>query len=268
MWCQLRHYLGRLYSYRRVADIIVETAKTRPDLFRDTIVTYIPSAFQKRIATPKSSSTLREVICRAFPQPNSSQLESEIFELQNYGIDEKLSEQLQIKNMRAGIHAEIHLHDHLEREGKTRAAVFWDSCLFIATGKPPCCLCYLYFNDPGNDFQLQSPHMNLYPKWRLPEVHDDQNIEAKQHFEEQLQEIIEQLQQDTLDIIKQKVPRWKRNDSRTDSHGGFETDLSRHGYSTGSNVSRRYSPDLDTREQAAKMHFKEQNQPDEAWSKL
>jgi hypothetical protein len=58
--------------------------------------------------------------------------------------------------------------------------------------------------------------MNLYPKWRLPDVVDldDASIE---HRGEMMEDIMENMKEDTLKLLQKKFPQWKRNDSRTDS---------------------------------------------------
>lgn len=136
------------------------------------------------------------------------------------------------------VHAEVHLHNHLVQEGKTNPTDFWNGSMFIATSKPTCRLCQYYFSSPINDFQVQTSHMNLYPKWRFPDIYDDQGPEARELHEELLQDIIEQMQHDMLQMLRQKKPRGKTNDSRTDSHSRVSTRISYLGTGLGNLHSR------------------------------
>lgn len=88
--------------------------------------------------------------------------------------------------------------------------------MFIATSKPPCRLCYYYFEEAVHDFQVQPPHMNLYSKWRLPDVEAGDDAATDYHAE-LIEDIFERMQEDTLKILQNKFPQWKRNDSRTES---------------------------------------------------
>ncbi|KAM0263372.1 hypothetical protein ACHAQJ_001228 [Trichoderma viride] len=224
-WSELRHYLGRLHSYRQASEIIVAAATTWADLFKNPRVDYIHSAPQKRIPAP-SSSNLSEIISIALPEYEASDFESDITELQIYELEDIIQKQLRSRRIRTMVHGEVHLHNYLIQKGKTSSADFWGGSMFIATSKPICSLCHYYFKSPTNKFQVQTSHMNLYPKWRLPDVYDDEGAEAKGRYEELLQDIIEQMQHDTVQMLKHKVSRGKTNDSRTDSHSRVSTRIS------------------------------------------
>lgn len=221
-WCKLRHYLGRLHSYRQASDIIVNAATTWPDLFKNHRVDYINSAFKKRIPTPKLSN-LNDIIPIALPGHEAADFESDITELRIHELDDIIHKQLQSWKIKTMVHCEVHLHNHLVQKGKTSSTNFWSGAMFIATSKPSCRLCHLYFNSPTNEFQVQTSHMNLYPRWRLPEIYEDQGVEAKDYCEELLQDLIEQLQPDLILMLKQKEPKGKTHDSRTDSHSRVST---------------------------------------------
>lgn len=221
-WCSLRHYLGRLHSYRQASEIIVAAATTWPDLFKNHRVDYIDSACKKRIPTPKLSD-LSKIIPIALPEHEESDFESDIAELRIHDLDDEIKNQFKSWKTKAMVHCEVHLHNHLVQKGKTSSTNFWSSTMFIATSKPTCSLCHLYFNSPTNDFQVQTSHMNLYSRWRLPDIYEDQGAEAKECHEELLQELIEQMQHDLIKMLKQKVPKGKTHDSRTDTHSGVST---------------------------------------------
>lgn len=219
-WCNLRHYLGRLYSYREAAEVIIAASNQWPDLFHNFTVRYIPSAPSKRI--PISPSLNVEQLARdAFPDRDLSEFDSDIAALREYGLDDKIRNQVRSLDKKSLVHAEVRMYDYLVRQGKTLSSDFWSASAFIATSKPPCRLCYFYFNCSDNNVLISPPHMNLYPRWLLPDVTKEEGHEAGEKFKNQLDEMIEDLQQDTELIFAEKLPVWKRNDSRTDSYGGI-----------------------------------------------
>jgi hypothetical protein len=169
---------------------------------------------------------LSEIIPIAFPEHDASDFASDIAELQIFELDDIIQKQVHNRRIKSMVHAEVHLHNHLIQKGKTSSADFWNCSMFIATSKPTCRLCQYYFDSPTNNFQVQTSHLNIYPKFRLPDIYDDQDAEAKEHYEEVLQDIIDQMQHDTLQMLKQKVPKGKTNDSRTDSHSRVSTRIS------------------------------------------
>jgi hypothetical protein len=61
--------------------------------------------------------------------------------------------------------------------------------------------------------------MNLYPRWRLPDVVDANGEASIGHCEELMEDIFEHMQDSILNVLQEKFPQWKRNDSRTDSRG-------------------------------------------------
>uniref|UniRef100_A0A8H7K4L2 Uncharacterized protein n=1 Tax=Bionectria ochroleuca TaxID=29856 RepID=A0A8H7K4L2_BIOOC len=207
-WCELRHCLGRLYSYRQAADAIVEATTKWPELFKSFKVEYIPSAKQKKAVSPMSGK-LTDVLHYAFPEYDLEEFQPDIAELQKYGLELEIDKQKFERNSKTSIHAEVHMHDYLSRVRKVKASDFWDGTMFIATSKPVCQLCHFYFQNDDNEFSVQPPHMNLYPMWRVP---DDAS-------EEVLEDLIDRMQVNTIKLITEKHPYYKRYDSRTDSHG-------------------------------------------------
>ena len=144
---------------------------------------------------------------------------SHVEKLQEHHLDCFIQEELPQKSIRQFVHCEVHLQDFLVRGGRVEPSDYWSNSMFVATSKPPCRLCYYYFSHPDNKFQVQSSHKNVYPKWRLPEVHEGQGEDAQGRRNDLFEEIIEQMQQDTLRLVKEQLPQGKRNDSRTESRG-------------------------------------------------
>lgn len=219
-WSQLRHHLGRLHSFRQASEAIIDASTKWPLLFKNFTVNYIPSSRPRkftRIHGLNASPT--DIIKAAFPDQDLSYYEDDIAELRTYGLYEQIQKQELKFPSKSLVHCEANLHSHLITAGKTRPCDFWNDVMFIATSKPPCRLCYYYFQDGDNDFQVQSSHMNLYPRWRLPDIVDSNDEASIGHREELMEDIFEHMQDSILNVLQEKFPQWKRNDSRTDSRG-------------------------------------------------
>ncbi|KAH6960225.1 hypothetical protein DER45DRAFT_611163 [Fusarium avenaceum] len=217
-WHQLRHHLGRLHSLRQASESIVNASIRWPELFKDFTVNYIPSSGLRRFIHPLAvHPSPKDVIEAAFPEYDLSFYESDIEELRHHGLDDQIRKQEQKFPPKTQIHCEVNLHSHLLKSGKTRPCDFWNDAMFIATSKLPCRLCYYYFQDGDNDFHVQPSHMNLYPKWRLPDAVDPNDQASIENREELMEDIFEHMQEGILKVLQEKFPQWKRNDSRTDS---------------------------------------------------
>lgn len=238
-WCQLRHYLGRLNSYRQASEIIVNASERWSSLFNNFTVSYICSSRAKRVDVPVVLPySTNEMIQAAFPGLDLSSYANDISELQRYGLDEEIRNQVQSMPLKTQVHCEVHLHNHLVKEDRAQPSDFWHHAMFIATSKPTCRLCHYYFQDDDNDFQVQSPHMNLYAKWRLPDIDDNEDEAAKARHEELMEDILVNMQRDTLQVLRNQSPQWKRNDSRTDSRN-WQSTVPEH--VSGGTTSRRHA---------------------------
>ncbi|KAK1977109.1 hypothetical protein LZ30DRAFT_753056 [Colletotrichum cereale] len=219
-WCELRHHLGRLHSYRQAAHSIVDACKKWPELFTGFTVACIPSCRSTRLFLPRPTLPPKDVIQAAFPDRDIQAYEGHFEQLRGYDLDGYIRERLEPKSVKRFVHCEVHLQDFLVRGKMVNLHDYWDGNMFIATSKPPCRLCRYYFDDSENDFLLQSSHMNVYPKWRLPDVYEGQDGAAVARREGLLDDIIDQMQQDTLRVVREQHHQWERNDSRTESWVG------------------------------------------------
>jgi hypothetical protein len=221
-WCELRHALNRLYVYRHTAEVIVAASSKWPELFQGFSVDFVPSA--RLAGLPMSNTTLstKDMIRSAFEGANMDRVQEHLASLLQNGLEQYLSREKSQRFIKRSVHCEVHLRDFLVRSKFDDASYFWNDTMFIATSKPPCRLCYYHFS-LTRDFKLQSSHMNTYPKWRLPDIYEGSGPDAQANNEEMMEYIIEKLQHDTLRLIEDKIPTWKRNDSRTDTRTGSST---------------------------------------------
>ncbi|KAH7232937.1 hypothetical protein BKA59DRAFT_559904 [Fusarium tricinctum] len=217
-WYQLRHHLGRLHSLRQASETLVQACKEWPSLFKDFTVSYIKSSLFRKFSHPRMlPGSAMEIIQTAFPEHNVSHYESDIADLRNHGLDEQIQKKQQEFPSKTQVHCEVNLHNHLMKTGKNRPCDLWNDVMFIATSKPPCRLCSYYFEDSENNFQVQPPHMNLYPKWQLPDVLDPNDEASIESRRELMEDIFEHMQDCVLQMLQRKSPEGRRYDSRTDS---------------------------------------------------
>ncbi|TQV90614.1 hypothetical protein IF1G_10766 [Cordyceps javanica] len=225
-WSQLRHLLGRLHSYRQAADTIIGASLVRPELFRGFAVQYVPSAAPARSLVPRGAP-LGQLLRLAFPPDEPPPLLGDVdeLELERAGLLQDTVSALQRRGRRGrgsrtAVHCEAQLHGYLHNQGLTSPSQFLDGSCFIATSKPPCKLCHVYFDAlSGTGFRVRAPHLNMYPRWRLPDL-DDADGRA-----EVLEDMIEQMQDDTTSLLRSRRAQWRRNDSRTDTRAGFQSAL-------------------------------------------
>ena len=215
-WRQLRHYLGRLQSYRQAADLLVAMSTEMPELFANAKVRYIQSGKQRPVDIGDKVD-VREVAAIAFPSFPKDFFDADIRELEEYGLQRNLIIEMSERRMKTLVHGEVNLHHHLVSEGIVSRHDYWNDTIFIATSKPLCKLCHFYF--AHSDFRVQSSHLNLYPKWRFPDVYEEQGTDIKETAEERMQDVIEHLERDTRGTLENKMSHYRRNDSRTHSYG-------------------------------------------------
>ncbi|KAF1734912.1 hypothetical protein CRV24_003830 [Beauveria bassiana] len=237
-WSQLRHLFGRLHSYRQAADTIIAASVRRPDLLTNFTIQFVSSAAPARSLVPRGMR-LRQLLCDAFPEgfvaPGCAE---DLAELEHRGLHEVLAALQHRNRTKTTVHCEVLLHGYLHDQGRVSPPQFLDGACFIATSKPPCKLCHVYFsatalninnnhNNGQRPFRVRAPHLNMYARWRLPDmdVADDNDTAAVEDRNDVLEDMVEQMQSDTVALLRDKRATWRRNDSRTDTHAGFQSAL-------------------------------------------
>lgn len=208
-WSQVRHYFGRFLSFRQAADTIAEMSLKRPELFSDFSITLVDSAPEKEYPIAQQSS-FEEIVDGGLDERDIPAVMDHIEELSGLGMPELAEACLDKKDPTTLVHCEVQLREYLIQHNRIDPVQYVDEDLFIATSKPPCRLCRLYF-EAVEDFQVRDSHMNVYPRWRLPDSSTDTKL---------LDRLIGDVRRELLSLLETKVPIWKRNDSRTDSHVG------------------------------------------------
>ncbi|TPX11507.1 uncharacterized protein E0L32_007718 [Thyridium curvatum] len=252
-WCELRHYLGRLHSYRQAAEVIILSLERWPLLFSNFKITTVPSVKQRgRPLKPSDKHTACEIIQgMTAGRFDAEQYLSQAAELEQVaGLDSLVQEQVQ-KMCRPMVHAEVLLHDYLLNRGVQHQRDYYNGWKYIGTSKPPCRLCSYYFQYHTDEVEVRNSHRNLYPRWRLPDVYEDQGQEAVDGRLELLEEITASAQEDAKRTLKERKAPRKGHDSNTYSsmprslkHAEVESDF---GSDTASEPARNdHTPEIES----------------------
>ncbi|RYP03298.1 hypothetical protein DL764_005239 [Monosporascus ibericus] len=217
-WCELRHYLGRLHSYREAAEVIVASTERWPKLFEDFTVVSVQSSRHMRKPIPKSELTAADIIRNMIPEeedprPYLSQVEV----MQKLGLDKLIQDQVRRQSFRPYVHAEVLVHGHLLRRGISHPRNYWNGWKYIGSSKPTCRLCYYYFNAHQDNVHVRNSHLNLYPNWRLPDVFENEGPDAIRRQIQLMENITENVRNDAKRTLEEKRPLGKRHDSNTHS---------------------------------------------------
>ncbi|KAG4266900.1 hypothetical protein FPRO04_13015 [Fusarium proliferatum] len=217
-WCELKHYLGRWHSYRQAANFIVCAAAAWPLLFQDFKITSLPSS--TRISKPIVQSDLTAVAIvqhmEAFEKVKMPELMQDAEDLRRMGLDKAIQIQLLKRTFRPIVHAEVLIHHYLTKNGITRPNRFWRQWQYIGASKPTCRLCHYYFSSHSqSQIQVRPSHLNLYPNWRLPEISDEDDAEAREAHRKLLKSIAEKVRNDAKRTLQQRTTKSKQHDSNT-----------------------------------------------------
>lgn len=217
-WCQLRHYLGRLHSYRQAACFIVGAAKKWPLLFEDFAITSLPSSSQ--MFKPILNSGLTAVnIIEHMPTTEKRkipELKQQAEEFNKMDLNRAIRDQVCKRTFRPIVHAEVLIHDYLVRNNLTDPGNFWRGWQYIGTSKPTCRMCEYYFTShPENQIRVRPSHGNLYPNWRVPEVLSEDDPEVRKAHRILVAKISEKIWNDVERTLRQRTTQGKKHDSNT-----------------------------------------------------
>ncbi|OHE97159.1 hypothetical protein CORC01_07600 [Colletotrichum orchidophilum] len=218
-WCELRHYLGRLLSFRQAADAIIGAHDRLPILFQDFKITPIPSSEAARKPIAKSKSfTAASIIRNMIPDDEEEQkfyLE-QATEMQKFGLDAIIQKQISRRTFRPRVHAEVLVHSYLLGQDLQHPREYWNSWKYIGSSKPTCRLCSYYFGAHPDRVQVRKSHFNLYTNWRLPGVFEGpDSVEPDTKTLHLLQQITERVHDDVKRTLEEKRPVGKNHDSNT-----------------------------------------------------
>ncbi|KAK1480518.1 hypothetical protein CTAM01_14358 [Colletotrichum tamarilloi] len=218
-WSELRHYLGRLLSFRRATDAIIGTHERLPKLFQDFKFTAVPSSEDARRPLTKSMSiTAASIIKNMIPDDDEEQQEflQHAVEMQKFGLDSIIQRQIGKRTFKPRVHAEVLVHSYLLSRDLQHPRDYFNSWKYIGSSKPTCRLCDYYFDAHPDRMQVRKTHDNLYPNWRIPGVFEGADsgvLDAK--TQRLLEKIMESVHDDVKRTLEQKQPNGRNHDSNT-----------------------------------------------------
>ncbi|KAK1711783.1 hypothetical protein BDP67DRAFT_405446 [Colletotrichum lupini] len=218
-WSELRHYLGRLLSFRRATDAIIGTHERLPKLFQDFKFTAVPSSEDARRPLTKSMSiTAASIIKNMIPDDDEEQQEflQHAVEMQKFGLDSIIQRQIGKRTFKPRVHAEVLVHSYLLSRDLQHPRDYFNSWKYIGSSKPTCRLCDYYFDAHPDRMQVRKTHDNLYPNWRIPGVFEGADsgvLDAK--TQRLFEKIMESVHDDVKRTLEQKQPNGRNHDSNT-----------------------------------------------------
>jgi hypothetical protein len=221
-WRNLQHHSSRLLAYRRAVEALWDSSCMWPSLFDIFEVTCIPSSIKGSNPLHTGPQTASEILTRMIP----SSVETKVKYLglaetmqQNFSLDKMIEDQWTSKSFHPIVHAEILVHNWLEKTGGTRPERFFSNWQYIGCSKPLCKLCHYYFSSHPSGVQVRGTHGNLYRNWRMPDFADTYGLRtkdealAKRH--EILQGIMGHVRQCVLRTLSEKITDSRPCDSNT-----------------------------------------------------
>lgn len=224
-WCELRHYMGRLLSYRQAAEVIWSASVRWPNLFTDFTITPVSSSTPAPRPFGRNEAVTALEIVRNMWRGDENETvfkrtKSQLEEMQfvGIGLNAAINNQVSKSNFRPIVHAEVLVHDHLLRNGINHSSRYWNGWKYIGASKPTCRLCQHYFNAHVDRVRVRQSHQNLYPKWRLPDITARDPNDAKAEEEARLRllaKIYSMVRDDATRTLSERSSPGKTHDSNT-----------------------------------------------------
>jgi hypothetical protein len=208
-WSKLRHYIGRLGSWKRASKVLVRVANSSPILissFRIDVVVSPPP-----IAAPAADSktSLDSALKRMLPANESNRLEQIREILRDFPVSDVAANFLDAytdDNFKPRIHAELLLLEHFYHHELD----FVDSDRYIGCSKPSCYCCDLYMKSHPGHFVARACHGNLWVNWRAPIPPIEDKMAAQKHTTNILNDMVKKVRGDVIFQIMSRRPRRPR----------------------------------------------------------
>jgi len=219
-WHEIRHYIGRLRSWPRSAELLVRVARRHPFLVSGFICQIVPTPSPMRSPSPDEKTNLNSVLRGMLGKSESERyekLQGILKCMRHFDIEAYFKEQYADKNFNPRIHSELRILEHFYAGGRE----FVNNDRYTGCSKPPCYCCDLYIRYHPGRFENRACHGNLWTKWALPmDIRNDPA--SSMHAKKILDNMIEQVRRDLLHQIESKQPqRRKWPDSTTGMPGSI-----------------------------------------------
>ncbi|KAK6535740.1 hypothetical protein TWF694_002188 [Orbilia ellipsospora] len=219
LYARIRHFVGRLGSHMKAAQVLVETGIVCPRLFLDYSIqiennhpSFVPPGYRNK-------SSINEIIKRMIEDPQKCEYyqkflhsQDDLFSLQ---LQDKIKDEYKNPKFKLRIHAEVILLDLFHRKHFD----FLDMVSYIGVSKPSCFLCHRYFQAHPLKVETSGCSNNLYLKWQPPYVPENSSDSVKEQ-ERILISMSKEVRTFVLDNIK---PGYRGIAAHPDSTTGFDT---------------------------------------------
>lgn len=224
-WAELRHVLNRLHAYYQDVKTIVRAKQRWIRLFHDFKVTAVPSSKPDpnplKANSRSKALTAHEAIGRMTKDEETARYRGYAAELQTFPfeLDKQISAETDNPNFTPIVHAEILVQSEALRRiraGKQGgcATRFYSNWKYVGSSKPTCLLCGYYFELHPAGVQVRPSHRNMYPRWRLPDVHDAASDKFRSDI---LNGMKKKVCEAAFQTLQERVPQGKSHDSNTTS---------------------------------------------------
>ena len=234
---QVRHYVGRIGAYIRIAERLTELAPVLCTTFASFKVRWLETPPSQLPPQPDAKLALSSVAGRMIPSHEQEQLERcrERLELMNqkFNLEDRFVDAFCDDSFRPRVHAELAVLEHFHGNSFS----FFASDRFIGCSKPACYCCALYINKHPGNFETPASHRKIYINWLAPEPAGKTLENAPNHQQDMLNSIVKKIRQDVLDqIFGRSQPYPYQPDSTTGISAETRLELSSSASSTSDTI--------------------------------
>jgi OTT_1508-like deaminase len=222
-WCHwhlIRHYVGRLRSWPRSAELLVQVARKHPPLVSGFSCEIVPTPSPMRIPSPDGKTNLDSILRRTVGKSETERLQklqNILKSMRHFDIEASFKGQYADKSLNPRIHSELLMLEHFYVDRRN----FVNNDRYIGCSKPSCYCCDMYIRYHPGGFESRACHGNLWTNWALP-VDIRSGPASSMHAKKILEDMIEQVRRDLLYQIESKQPqRRKWPDSTTGMSGSI-----------------------------------------------
>lgn len=204
-WHMIRHYVGRLTSWARSANLLVRVARRHPSLVSGFTCDILPSPSPMQIPPPDEKTNLDSALTRMVDKSEGERLEllRDILKcVRDLDIEVSFKELYADKSLNLRIHSEVLILEHFHAGERN----FINNDRYIGCSKPSCYCCDLYIRHHPGNFEPRACHGNLWIKWALPVDIRNESASSK-HAKKILDDMIKQVRRQLLHQIESKQPK-------------------------------------------------------------
>lgn len=198
---QIRHYVGRIGSYIRIAERLTELAPFLCTVLSDFQVRWLKTPPPQPPPALDSKSNLSSIAGRMIPSHKKEVLEHcrEKLEFMNqkFNLEDRYLRTYCDESFRPRVHAELALLEYFY--GKKFE--FFGSDRFIGCSKPACYCCALYINGHPGNFETPASHQKIYINWLVPQPSEEILDASPNHQRDMINGMLTKIRQDVLDQI-------------------------------------------------------------------